>query len=172
MGIDSDGILAFGVDLGEEPDLPWRVYDEEEGDYTADFEEWYCNLHGVSNKTLWAAYYEWAETPEGQAVLGHQRVQAYEDANPEWRDSLNDHYTERKSLLKNVPIEIVTHCSWDYPMYIVAVEGSVTKAYRGGPQKIEDWVVPHGKVQTASDFCDEHGIPFEDPTWILASIYG
>ena len=172
MGIDSDGILAFGVDLGEEPDLPWRVYDEEEDEYDTDFEEWYVGLKGVSSKVIWAEYYEWAESPEAQQFPNWKRVEEYEKLHPEWRDALNSHYANRKAALEDVPIEIVTHCSWDYPMYIVAVVGSVTKAYRGGPQKIEDWVVPHGKVQTASDFCDEHGLPFEDPTWILASIYG
>ena len=35
-----------------------------------------------------------------------------------------------------VGVEFVTHCSYDYPMYGLAVAGTVTRAYRGSPELV------------------------------------
>lgn len=57
-------------------------------------------------------------------------------------------------------------------MFIVAVPGTVTKAWRGNPKPITDFSVDPEKLKAASDFCSAHGIPFENPTWLLASLWG
>lgn len=173
MGISSDGILAFGVDLGEPDDveLPWAS-DGEDDD--GEFEEWYVGLHGVTAAHLWDAYNAWAETPEALAIPGHsgERLKAYEAAHPAWREELDAYYEKKHEIEGAAPIEIVQHCSYDYPMYIVAVPGTVTTAYRGSPEKIPDFDVDSAKVAAAGDFCAAHGIPFDNPGWLLASMYG
>ena len=39
--------------------------------------------------------------------------------------------------LKELGLEIVTHCHYECPMYILAVGGTVMKAHRGYPKEIE-----------------------------------
>lgn len=169
MGVSTDGILVFGVNLGErgEVDLPWGT-DEED-----DFEEWFHSLHGLSNTHLWDEYEAWAKTPVATAIAGgsNERVRVYEAAHPAWREALDDLYDRRRETLKEAPIEIVRHCSGDYPMFIVGVPGTLTTAHRGSPEPITTLEVDPQRVEAARAFCAEHDIPFEDPAWLLASMW-
>lgn len=172
MGVSTDAILCYGVDFGEEPDgLPF--YDEENG---VDFDEWVYSLTpGLSNTHLWDTYYEWEKTPEAQALRAttYNLVPEFEKLNPQWRDELNEIYARRREAENNAPVELVYHCSGDYPMYIVAVKGTTVKAWRGEPQEIttETFEIDVKHLFAAQRFCEEHEIPFEDPTWILCSYY-
>lgn len=158
MGQSTDAILCFGVDFGDEHEFPWETEEEY-------FEDWFYNLHGLSTDALWAEYHAWAEEQGGASW------REYEQVCPSWKDALNDLYEQRKEALKSCPIEFVRHCSGDYPMWIVAVKGTVRTAYRGRPIEISiDSLTDCAEMEIRAEaFCAEHGIPFEDPQWLLAS---
>lgn len=63
------------------------------------------------------------------------------------------------------PIELVLHCSYDYPMYIIAAKGSLSRASRGypsdlSPEQLDQSVSPEAK-QAVVDFCREE-LAFEE----------
>lgn len=70
-------------------------------------------------------------------------------------------------------VQIVTHCSGDYPMHIVALEGSEIHAHRGYPKRVDRMLA----VSTNDDvklraFVAKHGLTTEkgaEPGWWLAS---
>ena len=70
------------------------------------------------------------------------------------------------------PIELVHHCYSEYPMYIIAVKGTYTRAYRGQPKTVNHWLIDAAKVERAKALCDYHGIKWADPAWLLASDWG
>lgn len=187
MSFSSDGILYFGVDYGEEPQVPWKFYDpegEEAEEEYDDEEDWYCTLMGTGNTNdLWAEFYAWKETPEGEAEFEKLKAApgwkelytVYEELYPEWREKLSAVYDERATVKKTMPFEFVHHCSYDYPMYGLAVPGSLVRAYRGGPVQVDlpaMNVALVGARQLTEAFCEKYGIPFNDPQWILTSMMG
>lgn len=83
-------------------------------------------------------------------------------------------YEERSAKREALPVALLSHCSSDYPMYILHVPGTVASAFRGGPTEIKFDFIDKEKVETFMTWCREHGIPDEDnnPTWLLASYWG
>lgn len=121
MGVSTDAILAYGIELPE--DFVER-YDEE--------------MHTKETNLLgWMAYM-------GKAVDGCQ---------------------------------LVTHQSDEFPMHVLAFEGSAIEASRGNPQKIAppelislaERSVANKKLR---EFCDKHGVPWSEPAWLLFSYWG
>jgi len=70
-----------------------------------------------------------------------------------------------------VGVTLGIHCSYDYPMYYLAVKDSEQTANRGYPvdAKFEvgaDW------QEKMKEFCEALDIPVTNPRWILASRMG
>lgn len=145
MSISSDGIIAYGIDLGEGMDddegtvFPWQ--DEEE--YDGEFREW------VLTK-----------------ILGFTE---------EWHKDNEGYFDRQKAAWSPFPLEMVLHCSYEYSMYFLAVKGTVHTARRGYPTFIEKLPVVHdGQRQALIMFAEKHGLKC-DPTkmgWHLLSMYG
>lgn len=71
------------------------------------------------------------------------------------------------------PVELVTHCSGEYPLFILAAAGTLVTAYRGTPKKIEALNIPHSARWALEEFVKEHGIEVEgEPCWLLSSYWG
>ncbi len=103
MSIASDGILAFGWNLGDDLDLGWL--DPENSD-----------IGDQIDKRLLAKLASFTE---------------------EFVPEIN--YWERRNAAKdNIGVELIIHCSYDYPMYFLSAKGSASYAYRGSPVTIED----------------------------------
>jgi hypothetical protein len=69
-------------------------------------------------------------------------------------------------------IEIVRHCSGDYPMHIVAIEGTQTTAWRGHPKPIDvaKLAVPAGADEKLRAFVERYKLTASgEPGWWLAS---
>lgn len=69
-------------------------------------------------------------------------------------------------------VEFVRHCSYDYPMYGLAVAGTSTRASRGYPKRVDlDGTPDPAPVLAAMRALD---IPIEDGAigWHLGSLYG
>lgn len=179
MSVSTDGILTFGVDLGEEPEgLPWQQTqtwddDEHEDEEELGFDDWLYDINGVSSKPLWDEYYEWERGwRTGNYAHDSEGVKVYEKLEPKWRKKLDKSYEDQRKVDNDCPIELITHCSGEYPMDIVAVKGTTTKAWGGEPKEISGFEVDPKKLEAAAEFCRQHGIPFENPKWLLASYWG
>lgn len=134
MGVSTNAILAFGINLGE--DLP-DAFTADEGE-SFDFEEWLQKRFGM----------EWtADRP----------------------DDYWDKFNEAKDAF---PIDLIPHCSGDYPEYFLAVRGTDTTARRGYPEVIAELpaIEPEDMIALRA-FCDELGIEWQEPKWHLFSMW-
>lgn len=152
MGQSTDAILCYGVEFEEGYEFPW-----DQGDWKGDFERW------------------WAEGVRGFKFS--KQVYGESDRLPGVTDAdVSNYWGEYYAFLKAnpLPVELVHHCSGDYPMYILAVTGTVTTASRGYPKVIER--TPRTGAEKAEDFhqfCNEHGIELDKPLqWLLCSYWG
>lgn len=182
MGVSTDGILAFGIELGEEGKF-WLPRDEdgdiiynedEDEDEELDFETWWEEQNGVSQKAIWAEYYAWEkDNKTGDYEHDNGLVAKYEKLNPNWRKRLNNYYDEARRVAKDCPVELVWHCSYDYPMYILAVKDASFSASRGNPEEIdpENLHISEEALDEFTSFCEEHKIE-GTPKWWLASMWG
>lgn len=63
-----------------------------------------------------------------------------------------------------------THCSCEYPIYYVAIQGTQTVAWRGYPKELgQSLVAEVGWKAKIKKFCKETGIKYRKPQWILVS---
>lgn len=125
MGVSTDGILAFGIDFGEE--LP---------EFLADFEDvWWDYTDSISGET---------------------------------------DYKKRSEFRDNHIADLVMYCSYEYPMYILAINGTKTEVSRGYTEEIDpsDLRIPQEKIDAFKAFCEENGVEWQEPKWLLASMWG
>ena len=118
MSISSDGVLAFGVDIGE---------------------------------------------------VENMRECPHEDGWSEW-------------IQKEFPsIEVVLHCSFDYPMLIIAVRDTCVTAYRGCPKAVTPETPKQEKIDALKEVLSKlkplvegeySPMQLSEPSWILTSLYG
>lgn len=151
MGVSTDGIVTFGVEVTEEelPPYPWPP-----ADYVEGAEEEEDDLPTYLAKRA-GAVDPWEAEP-----------QPSEERRDAW-------YVAKEEAMKNSPIEIVLHCSYDFPMYIVALKGTTTKAWRGSPKELTIPFIELARIAEAKAFCEEHKIhPFHNPKWLLCSMWG
>lgn len=115
MGVSTDAVVAYGVDLGEE--IP----------------QWVWDTFGLKDNS-----------DEGDV----------------------DVYSLSSAAQKR-GLDIIYHCSYAYPMYILAIASSERRAYRGEPEKLslpeisDEWKKTWAQVAQAGD-----------PTWLLFSLWG
>lgn len=93
-------------------------------------------------------------------------------------DTLADMYPDgmwyhEDARCKYPGIEIVTHCHFEYPMYIVAARDQVTVARRGYAQYLGQTLpaVSQEAVDILQKIADDYGID-EKPQWLLCSLMG
>jgi len=146
MGISSNGVMAFGIDLGEGDDLPWREFD--------DIDEWWNSVSGFNPS-----------------------VNPYaDDSSESSMDDINTYHDEKKLFEEEnpLPIELVWHCSYEYPMFILAVNDTEMSASRGYPVEFNpsDMVITEAQIQVLKDFCEKYEIEYSEPKWYLCSILG
>ena len=160
MGVSTDGILCYGICLPEEEELTWlkakgeeedKGEKDEEGEYeegeTLDFEDFIVKLEGLKEPTT-----------------------DYNTDEKGWRK----YWDAKERLQDKVGIDLVYHCSSDYPMHILAIRESVHNASRGNPEKLGKEIKGQPKEWDArlKAFCKRVGIEYEDPEWILCSDWG
>lgn len=126
MGVSTDGILVFGIDLGDE--IP---------EFMDGYDDW------------------WHFT---DVVAG------LEDAE----------YKLRNEFRENYAVDLVQHCSYNYPMYILAINGTEHRNSRGYLTEIDptEMVVSQEKIDKLKTFCEEYGIEWQEPKWYLCSMWG
>lgn len=146
MGTSVNAILAFGFDLSGDSEKNLGEFfgcNEDDADYF-DFDEWLCERAGI-------VY------PEGRDGL---RSEAYLE------------YANQGGLaVARCPVEIVHHCIDGSLMYILAVRGTKIQAYCGHPQAVNLVTPGPEKIAAMRAFCDEHKIEWQEPTWLLCSLW-
>ena len=154
MSTSTDAILFFGVLLDEDQELPWEDSDDE-------FGGWF-----IRNETAWKPAKEcYDENGEHLPGVTEEDVTQYW---AEFRDYEPKHF------------EIVYHCSYEYPMFGLALKDCTLRAYRGYPK-----VVNFGEIisaekalalpddrQVLDDFIKKHGLKVSEYGWYLVSMWG
>lgn len=71
-------------------------------------------------------------------------------------------------------VEILTHCSNDYPQYFVALANTEWMARRGYPEELPEdalKLADPNSDQILKKFCDDFGIEWKQPAWHLFSMW-
>ena len=148
MTVSTNGQLCYGVQV-KDGEHPWENFDSA---------GWWLDICG------WKPPFELYDE-EGNYINGEEPP----------KEKVREYYEALDKFTEEHPpqVEIVTHCSDGYPMYIVAMPGTFSRNYRGDPVKIENLNVPEGASKFLKDFCEKHNIPTEgDPAWWLSSYWG
>lgn len=89
---------------------------------------------------------------------------------PPWGEPGRPDYPTIVALRATYPVTLVSHCSGDYPMYILAVPGTEITANRGTPHVFVDGfpVVDLGKYTKLLSWAEAHNIEGTG-RWILCS---
>lgn len=80
-------------------------------------------------------------------------------------------FSAQRAWRETCPVDLVRHCSYECPMYILAVRGTEITARRGYPQVINTLDVSGYKIDAFNAWCKERGIVGE-PKWYLCSMWG
>jgi len=119
MGQSTNGIISYGIQFEEGEGCPWEEAAEAAG-FDDPWDDDYlafalCGIEPFGDV-------EWGErgSPEYEAVRA--RAGAY--------------YDKKKAALAGLGVEFLTHCSGDYPMYMLVISESQQTANRGYPQRI------------------------------------
>lgn len=112
MGVSTDGILFFGYCWNNEG---WPSSDEDEiiEEPEPSPEEVY-----LVRKGLWHP-------------LPHRKAPSKE------YDAWSNNLAVRRELEQQLPFELFTHCHHECPMWAMAIRGTKTTAWRGGPKEID-----------------------------------
>lgn len=174
MGQSTDAILFYGYCWSDEDTI--FEFDNED--------EWYEVLavrRGADNP--WAFYKESGAETEHMLLPYAQQSVAYEAWKVEVGfDSLYETWKATTDAIKvEFNVEIGTHCSCDYPMPYIAIPSTETRAYRGGPKRLEHpSVYPNGYEDSdewnaeLKRFVEELDIDVSDaegPGWFLVSMW-
>lgn len=81
-------------------------------------------------------------------------------------------YSARRAKLGSCPADLTLYCSYDYPMFILGVRGTETRVAHGDFSEISSLDVPAEKISAFKSWCELSGIPYEEPKWLLVSMYG
>ena len=153
MGVSTDGIICFGVHVGEE--LP-----EAMDGLGGDEEEWWLS-HNSYNPPFEMF------TEDGDWIGGKK-----------WSDEkVSEYYDHRRAWLKQnpIPFEMINCCSDDCPDWIIAVHGASVWCHRGYPKEIRKHTVSEegheDAIKMLKAFLEEIGCDGELKWW-LASYWG
>jgi hypothetical protein len=89
------------------------------------------------------------------------------------RQDWKDYWEAKRATAEGAAISHVVHCSYDYPMHILAVRRLSFSARRGYPVEIDMTLQPTDDERDAlKNFCEKHGLEWSEPKWLLASLWG
>ena len=115
MGMSTDGQICYGIIFEEGFEFPWDVEE-----YDNNIENWWRHVNNF--KPAKEIY-----TDEGEKIEGITK----EEVDQYWEEIL------KWDKENPVPVEVVNYCSYDFPMYILAIQGTVTTNSRGYPQELD-----------------------------------
>ena len=139
-----DAILAFGVSLDADQEIPWQ---------------------SARSAISW-----WLDVNDYEPPLDITDEQGYWLPGNERKV---DYFSPRRAFLREhpLPVEIVMYGSDENPMYIIAAPGTVLTAYGS---KAESIILPEPSMemtQAVIDFCVNFELKGDGPAWWLTSLY-
>ena len=153
MGLSTNGEISYGVPFEEGYEFPW-------GD--KDIENWW--IYDVLGFKHSFQIYD----KDGEYLNGVRPSEA----------DVNRYYEEKDAFAKTqpkLPVEMVNYCSGDYPMYILAIPGTVQTAYRGNPHKLSSAqrVITDDEIVAFREFLSRFELkPSDTEDWYLTSYMG
>ena len=153
MSVSTDAKIFYGITFEEGYEFPWDGYE--------DIEDWW--IYGVN---VFKHSFELYDS-DGNHLNGRKPS----------GEEISRYFDEKKSFSKAhpIPVELVNCCSYNYPMYALAVPDTVIMASRGYPEVIDlsSFIVDNEKVNAMLKFCNDQGIELNrDLSWILSSYWG
>lgn len=155
MGVSTDGILAYGYDLGESGEQHFVGFDED------DAPAWLKEDPDDEDTDL---------KDFGDAA--ERRLLDASGFTETWETRIGDGYHKRETeAQKALGVQIETHCSGDYPMYLLAAK--VITASRGTAEAV-DLTLPDNAAERLAWAVETLGLDVGDqkPRWLLASYWG
>ena len=87
------------------------------------------------------------------------------------KELYSKYWEDKRELEKKCPIEVITHCSGDYPMYIIGLRGTEQTANRGDTEEVKSLIAHNPTIIT--DFLKKYNIGYtQEPKWLLYSYWG
>lgn len=133
---------------------------------------------GVSNDAIIAYGLDLnEEIPEGlQALFDAYDVRAayFDDYIDAVSGTIGESYAVRSAAREKFPVDLLTHCSYDYPMYFLAIRGSNKRASRGYPERIrvDDFKITNEQMVAFNRFCVDIGVDPAQADWHIFSMNG
>lgn len=183
MGQSTDGILAFGWNLGS-------VEDRDEGHWAFDLlerisdaddrDEIYLATTGIElPPDPWDEVRdqpnEWFYEAFRPGEFTRRETAAYQAWSARTEEARQLHRTAERDALASVDFELIEHCSCDYPMYILALKGVHWWANRGSAVDVTSvlgWAPDGSMIKRLYDAANLLGVePPEPPSLLLASLW-
>ena len=144
MGVSNDAILAFGFSLEENRPECLESNDK--------------NYEGFSDMVVDL------ELKHPNDSFEYRRS----DNSPEWRN----YYEEVQKIKAECPVELIWFCSYEYPMYFVALKDTKIKARRGDIEMVKMRNISSQELDKLKDFCKKYSIEWKEPNWFLFGMNG
>lgn len=153
MGVSTNGQICFGVGFDDGFEFPWEEYDD-------GIHDWWREVQGFAPPVqIYDKYGEYLNGVEPSK----EDESAYYDAKHKWEEE------------NPLPVELVNARSMSYPLWILAVAGTVVTARRGYPEEIfpATMLVTDSRKEFLLDFCKKYGIDTNgaEPAWYLSSFW-
>lgn len=87
----------------------------------------------------------------------------------------SDPYEVKEEAYKKAPVTLVTHVSYDYPEYVIAVPGTQRMAWWGNPLTVTSDMlsVAKEKVDAYKKWLQDHDIDLPcEPHWMIVTRWG
>ena len=159
MSISSDGQLCYGIAFEIDYEFPW-LNEKWEGE----LEDWW--FKGICKyKPLFEIWNNQGEYIDGIKPSEQKIKKYYKNYNKFKKDN-------------PMPVDVVQHCSYNYPMYIIAVPGTYQNNCRGDVTEIKIRDISKKEEQNVIDFCEKYckneydKFPKMELKWLLTSMYG
>lgn len=88
------------------------------------------------------------------------------------KEEYREYWKKKDTINKDSECKVITHCSYDYPMYGICISESYTCASRGYPKEIKSLEIGNNWDNLLKDYCEVMEIEYEQPKWILCSMWG
>jgi hypothetical protein len=88
--------------------------------------------------------------------------------SPEW----SDYYKKAQEIKTDCCLTLEWFCSYEYPMYFIALKETVTTAHRSNVESVNTYHIKDEKLEKFKQTCINLGIAYKEPKWCIFSMNG
>lgn len=127
---------------------------------------------GTSTNAIIAFGFQLGEEGETPPFLQSEEDEEFDFDEIRARElGVTEKYPTREQLAAH-PADLVWHCSSDYPMYFLAVNGTQVEAYGGCPKSFKLPEISEEQIAALKAWCEKNGVEWQEPAWHLMSYWG